>query len=306
VTPPILHYPVRHGLTILPIPPVLRPVSPRYRTHPSLVTTHTFFPLCPLWSFVVSSLPCSAWLDRDGSSANALKARRMGGRGDFGYHLRHARVWCCGLALGIPGWDRNGGMGRWGGIGGRRRVLGLYIGGYEQTPTRGMQRTRPGAREAHAVVPAFCCPLPTVPSPHLCADVVCNSAASIHARRDTSAAVHSLSLTSFHSILVSTSKVQQIAKTGPRREEGMKGDAGLRLRHAHRRPTPLLRAVTRRYGRARAYRGSSPSDTVPHTLHIVPADPDPSDPTPQTRALPHSRVGARPLASHSFPSVGVG
>ncbi|KAJ7871708.1 hypothetical protein B0H14DRAFT_207128 [Mycena olivaceomarginata] len=175
----------------------------------------------------------------------------MRGRGDFGYHLRHARVWCCGLALGIPGWDRDGGTGRWGGIGGRRRILGLYIGGYKRTPTRGMQRTRPGAREAHAVVPAFCCPLPTVPSPHLCADVVCNSAVSIHARCDTSAAVHSLSLTSPLAILVSSRSRRQ-----DRGGMEVKGDTGLRLRHTRRRLTPVLHAISR-VGRGRRLRPHS-------------------------------------------------
>jgi hypothetical protein len=106
---------------------------------------------------------------------------------------------------------------------------------------RGMQRTRPGGKRKLRRLPFAAHvqlrPLPTSPT---CSAILlylpCSS--------------RWLSSTSFPVILVSTSKVQQIAQTGQRREEGMKGsrDAGLRLRHAGRRPTPLLRAVLRLTG----------------------------------------------------------
>ncbi|KAJ7825675.1 hypothetical protein B0H14DRAFT_2820152 [Mycena olivaceomarginata] len=88
--------------------------------------------------------------------------------------------------------------------------------GMSGTPTPGNAAHAAG-REAQAVVPALCCPLSVTPSPHLRADVLCNPAVSIPARRDTSAAIGSLSSTSFHSICVSTPKFQQIVKTGQRR-----------------------------------------------------------------------------------------
>jgi hypothetical protein len=97
--------------------------------------------------------------------------------------------------------------------------LGLYVGGYKRDTDAG-DAAHAARREAQAVVPAFCCLHSTAPSPHLRTDVFRSPAVSIPARRDTSAAVGSFSLTPLHSIFVSTSKVQQITQTRQRQDEG--------------------------------------------------------------------------------------
>jgi hypothetical protein len=160
VTPP--------AATHSPLPCSLR-TSP---SSPAAVLYLSLAPHGPSTPFILTSLSGCSPLSPLSRASRRLEYRPPRGQenereeGDAGKfrappqtRMLPRAVWRCGLQLSVfRRGNRDGGTGRWGGIGGYRQVLGLYVRGYEPDADAGgcSARGRPGSASCGA-----CLLLPT-------------------------------------------------------------------------------------------------------------------------------------------------